>query len=267
MADPAPARGERIQKVLAAAGLGSRREVEGWMEAGRIRVNGRIARLGDRASPEDKLTLDERALVLPVRGAVARVILYHKPTGQLVTRQDPANRPTVFESLPAPATGKWIAVGRLDINTSGLLLLTDSGELANRLMHPRFRMVREYEVRVQGHLTAKDQARLVKSVQLEDGPANFLSLVRATAESGGSNQWYRVTIAEGRNREVRRLFAAVGAQVSRLVRIRYGAVSLPRELKQGRWQELAESQVRSLLATVTGDDTGPLARDSAGKIC
>ncbi len=267
MPDTPDSRGERIQKVLAAAGLGSRRAIEGWVEAGRIRVNGRIARLGDRATPDDKLTLDERALALPLRRSPPKVILYHKPTGQLVTRLDAASRPTVFESVPPPATGKWVAVGRLDINTSGLLLLTDSGDLANRLMHPKYGVVREYAVRVLGHLSDKDKARLLKSVRLADGPGNFRTLVKAPGGPEGSNQWYRVTIGEGRNREVRRLFAAVGAQVSRLIRTRYGAISLPRDLKPGHWHELPEAQVRGLLAAMLAEDQGATPRDSGGEIC
>lgn len=245
-AESAGDRGERIQKLLAAAGFGSRREIEGWIEAGRIRLNGRVAQLGDKARPADRLLLDGRALELPASRSFARVLIYHKPTGELVTRRDADGRPTVFESVPPPTAGKWIAVGRLDINTSGLLLLTDSGELANRLMHPRFGVIREYAVRVQGNLSEDDRLRLLKSVQLSDGPGRFESLDQARHDASGANRWYRVTLGEGRNREVRRLFAAVGARVSRLIRVRYGSISLPRELKPGRWRELDAKQVAEL---------------------
>jgi 23S rRNA pseudouridine2605 synthase len=228
---PQPARtAERLQKLLAAAGQGSRREIERWIEAGRVTVNGRPAKLGDRASPSDAVAVDGKTIALSAPSA-ARVLLYHKPVGELVTRDDPEGRPTVFSRLPP---GRWVAVGRLDLNSSGLLLFTDSGELANRLMHPRYELEREYSARVQG---APDLEKLRRGVQLEDGLAAFTS-IRQEREASGTNRWYRVVLKEGRNREVRRLFEAVGARVNRLVRIRYGPVELPTNLAPGQWREL-----------------------------
>jgi 23S rRNA pseudouridine2605 synthase len=194
-----------------------------------------VAALGDRAAPGDEVLLDQKKIDFEKSKARPRLLLYHKPVGELVTRSDPEGRPTVFDRLPRPRTGRWVAVGRLDFNTSGLLLLTDSGELANRLMHPRAAIEREYEVRVQGGLDAQAIRRLLDGVELEDGPARFLRVepLRGRAESG-TNRWYRVVLAEGRNREVRRMVEAVGARVSRLARVRFGAFRLPPDLPPGR---------------------------------
>ena len=223
---------ERLQKLLAAAGLGSRREIEGWIEAGRVAVEGKVAKLGDRALATDSITLDGKLVVLS-KASGTRVLLYHKPVGELVTRSDPQGRPTVFSRLPP---GRWVAVGRLDFNTSGLLLLTDSGELANRLMHPRYELEREYLVRVQG---SPDLEKLRSGVTLEDGPAAFETIEPEPGRKAeGVNRWYRVTLREGRNREVRRLFEAVGARVSRLSRVRYGPIDLPADLPPGSWREM-----------------------------
>jgi 23S rRNA pseudouridine2605 synthase len=230
---PLPAKAERLQKLLAAAGLGSRREIETWIEAGRVSVNGRTAKLGDRAEAGDKIAVDGKSIPLS-RSSSSRVLLYHKPVGELVTRNDPAGRPTVFSRLPP---GRWVAVGRLDINSSGLLLFTDSGELANRLMHPRYEVEREYVVRVQGVLKKEDLEKLTSGVRLEDGPAAF-GRIESTGTAAGTNRWYRVMLKEGRNREVRRLFEAVGARVSRLIRMRYGPVDLPADLAPGHWREM-----------------------------
>jgi 23S rRNA pseudouridine2605 synthase len=229
---PAP-KAERLQKLLAAAGLGSRREIESWIEAGRVTVGGRVAKLGERATAGDEIAVDGRPVKLAAK-AVGRVLIYNKPEGELVTRSDPEGRPTVFSRLPP---GRWIAVGRLDINSAGLLLFTDDGELANRLMHPRYAVEREYEVRVQGPV---DLERLRRGVQLADGAAAFerIEALDPRAASGAANRWYRVTLREGRNREVRRVFEAVGARVSRLRRMRYGPVDLPRDLAPGQWREL-----------------------------
>jgi 23S rRNA pseudouridine2605 synthase len=227
-----------LQKVLAAAGLGSRREIETWIAAGRVTVNGAVAKLGDRAGAQDVIAVDGKEVRQPGKGT-ARVLLYHKPAGELVTRRDPAGRKTVFDSLPS---GRWVAVGRLDFNTSGLLLLTDSGELANRLMHPRYELEREYLVRVQG---APDLAKLRQGVQLDDGPAAFSTIVEEKA-GYGTNRWYRVTLHEGRNREVRRLFEAVNTRVSTLRRVRYGPVALPQDLAVGAWRELPPARVTEL---------------------
>lgn len=232
--------------MLAAAGLGSRREIETWITAGRIAVAGRIAQLGDRATAGDAITLDGRPVQRSPTGTLPRVIAYHKPEGELVTRHDPEGRATVFARLPALAHGRWIAVGRLDLNSSGLLLFTDSGELAHRLMHPRHGIERVYMARVLGELTADARRQLLEGVMLEDAqPARFESL-EASGKAMGANRWYRVVLREGRNREVRRLFEAAGCRVSRLRRIRFGPVELPRELAPGRWFELKPAEVRAL---------------------
>lgn len=239
--------GERIQKLLAAAGFGSRREIETWISAGRVSVRGQVAKLGDRASPGDLVLLDGKEVKFGAVKALPRVILYHKPVGELVTRKDPEGRATVFDKLPKISPGRWVAVGRLDFNTSGLLLFTDSGELANRLMHPREEIEREYEVRVQGGLGADAIRRLLDRVDLEDGPARFQRLepLQGKKESG-TNRWYRAVLAEGRNREVRRIVEAVGARVSRLVRVRFGALRLPLDLQPGGWRAVDADQVRAL---------------------
>ena len=243
-----PPQAERLQKLLAAAGLGSRREIETWIAAGRLKLNGVVAKLGDRASPGDLIELDGTALTLKAAGAQPRVLLYHKPDGEMVTRSDPEGRPTVFQRLPAIPGGKWVAVGRLDINTAGLLLLTDSGELANRLMHPRYEVEREYAVRALGELRPDELARLLQGVALEDGMARF-DKIEPSGSAEGANRWYRVVLREGRNREVRRLFEALGRKVSRLLRVRYGPVELPRDLKPGRWVELDEKSVAEIVKT------------------
>lgn len=243
---PLPA--ERLQKLLAAAGLGSRREIEGWIAAGRLKVKGAVAKLGDRASPGDLIELDGKPVVLKAAATRPRVLLYHKPDGEMVTRSDPEGRPTVFQRLPPIPGGKWVAVGRLDINTAGLLLLTDAGELANRLMHPRYEVEREYAVRVLGELRPEERAQLLAGVALEDGTARFDKLEPSGAAEG-ANRWYRVVLREGRNREVRRLFEALGRKVSRLLRVRYGPVELPRDLRPGRWIELDEKSVSEIVKT------------------
>jgi len=219
--------------LLAAAGLGSRREIETWIEAGRVTLNGKVAKLGDRASASDSILVDGKAVAKPSTSQ-ARVLLYHKPVGQLVTRSDPQGRPTVFSGLPP---GRWVAVGRLDLNSSGLLLLTDSGDLANRLMHPRYGLEREYIARIRGTLQPYEERKLLQGIPLDGVTARFES-VRSDRESEGTNRWYRVVLKEGRNREVRRLFEAVGHPVSRLVRVRYGPLELPADLAPGRWIEL-----------------------------
>ncbi len=223
--------GERLQKLLAAAGLGSRRQLEEWIRAGRIGLNGRIAQLGERATAADAITLDGRPVAL-APAATRQVLLYHKPAGEVTTRHDPQGRPTVFDALPPPASGRWIVVGRLDFNTTGLLLFTNDGELAHRLMHPSSELEREYLVRVQGQPDRAVIRRLLEGIPLDDGPARF-DHVEAGGTSG-SHSWYRVVLHEGRNREVRRLWTAVGYEVSRLSRIRYGPVRLPEDLRPGQ---------------------------------
>lgn len=239
------AEGERIQKVLAAAGYASRREVEEWIVAGRVSVNGMPSFLGQKIVPGDKVKVNGRLINVRFAERAARVLVYHKPEGEIVSRDDPAGRPSVFDRLPALRRGRWIAIGRLDFNTSGLLLFTDNGELANRMMHPRYELDREYAVRLLGELSEEQMKQLVEGVQLEDGPARFGSIREEGGE--GSNRWYRVTISEGRNREVRRMFEALGLTVSRLMRVRYGSVDLPRRLKRGMYEEMAYELVQKLL--------------------
>jgi 23S rRNA pseudouridine2605 synthase len=240
----------KLQKALADAGHGSRREIEEWIAAGRVSVNGETAHVGQRIGPEDKVRVNGRLVQLKAGGArLPRVLLYHKPEGEIVSREDPAGRPTVFEKLPRINNGRWIAVGRLDFNSCGLMLFTSSGELANQLMHPRYELEREYAVRVLGEPTPEAMEQLKTGVELEDGIARFNRIFEAGGE--GANRWYNVTLSEGRNREVRRMFEAVGVQVSRLMRVRYGPVQLPPGLKRGLWRELELPEVTLLLKTLT----------------
>lgn len=237
---------ERLHKLLAQSGLGSRRKMEEWIAAGRVTINGQTAMLGQSAYPGDRVKIGGRLVNLRFSGRLPRVILYHKPEGEIVSRDDPDHRPSVFTALPRLSGARWIAIGRLDFNTSGLLLFTTSGELANRLMHPRYELIREYAVRVLGELTPEAQRRLIDGIELEDGMAQFASLHEDGGE--GANRWYRVSLYEGRNREVRRMFESVGVTVSRLMRVRYGPFVLPPRLKRGRVEELDEASVRRLLA-------------------
>lgn len=228
---------ERIQKLLAAAGLGSRRGIEEWLAAGRLTVNGRPAALGDKAERTDRFELDGRPLVLPDAGpragsAGVAVLLYHKPVGEVTTRHDPQGRPTVFERLPPAPGGRWVVVGRLDVNTSGLLLFTNDGGLAHRLMHPTFGVERRYLVRVRGNPGPELAQRLIEGVALEDGPARLERIDPAGRSAG--HAWYRVALREGRNREIRRLFEAAGHEVSRLKRLAYGPFELPEDLPAGQ---------------------------------
>jgi 23S rRNA pseudouridine2605 synthase len=225
----------RLQKLLAAAGLGSRRTVEEWIRAGRLTIGGRTAQLGDRAGPGDDIRLDGRRLGLDAAGLSGReVLLYYKPLGEVTTRSDPQGRPTVFERLPAPAAGRWISVGRLDVNTSGVLLLTTDGALAHRLMHPSGEVERVYRVRLRGRPGRHILQQLLSGVALEDGPARFDAVTPAPGAADDANHGtYQVVLHEGRNREVRRLWNAVGFEVSRLVRVRYGPIELPPEMRPG----------------------------------
>lgn len=239
----------RLQKLLAAAGLGSRRSIEQWIRDGRVTVAGRVAQLGDRAGPADEVLLDGRRIDLTATRAPAReILLYHKPVGEMTTRSDPQGRPTVFERLPPPRVGRWITVGRLDVNTSGLLLFTTDGELAHRLMHPSSEIDREYRVRVRGQPSEFAIRQLLDGVTLEDGPARFDSLVQD--ETDGSHTSYRVILHEGRNREVRRIWSAIGFEVSRLMRVRYGPIELPRDLRPGASRLLDEALSSELAAVV-----------------
>ncbi len=221
--------------------------MEAWIAAGRVAVNGQPAQVGVRVGPADRVEVDGRPLAKP-RAEGARVLLYHKPPGEIVSRDDPQGRPAVFDHLPRLRGAKWIAVGRLDFNTSGLLLFTTSGELANRLMHPRHRIEREYAVRVLGQLSAEQLQALHKGIQLEDGLARVDSIVDAGGE--GSNHWYNLVLSEGRNREVRRLFEALGLTVSRLIRLRYGPLALPPQLKRGQSRELDDEGLDRLLVAL-----------------
>jgi 23S rRNA pseudouridine2605 synthase len=239
----------RLQKLLAGAGLGSRRTVEEWIRAGRLTVGGRTAQLGERAGPADDIRLDGRKLELGAAGPAAReLLLYYKPVGEVTTRKDPQDRPTVFEGLPPPKSGRWINVGRLDVSTSGVLLLTTDGELAHRLMHPSSEVEREYLVRLRGRPGREVLQQLLAGVPLEDGPARFDRVEPADGEAGGdrSHSTFRVILHEGRNREVRRLWNAVGFEVSRLLRIGYGPIQLPRDMRPGSYRALTGEVIEQL---------------------
>lgn len=238
----------KLHKVLAEGGLGSRREMEELILQGRVSVNGLPAHIGQRILPTDQVRVNGKLIHRRVTSKPPRVLLYHKPAGEIVSQSDPEGRPTVFDSLPRLKTAKWVAVGRLDFNTEGLLIFTTSGDIANRFMHPRYGVEREYAVRTLGELAEADRQRLLHGIQLDDGQANFLRIVDGGGE--GVNHWYHVALTEGRNREVRRMFEAVGLTVSRLIRTRYGQFLLPRGLKRGRWQELEPEEVRALMAAV-----------------
>ncbi|MFX4228282.1 MAG: 23S rRNA pseudouridine(2605) synthase RluB [Porticoccaceae bacterium] len=238
-----PPTGEKLQKILAARGLGSRREIEGWIEEGRVSVNGRQAKLGDRAEPTDRIEVDKKNVDL--RSQTHRVLMYNKPEGEVATRKDPQGRPTVFDRLPPLKGQRWINVGRLDINTSGLMLFTTDGALANKLMHPSSNIDREYLVRVFGEVTDEILQNLVDGVELEDGPARFSDIVENEIDSG-QNRWFTVCLMEGRNREVRRLWESQGVKVNRLKRVRYGPIFLPSFLRTGQWVDMDVAETRSL---------------------
>jgi 23S rRNA pseudouridine2605 synthase len=255
---------ERLQKVLARAGFGSRRQIETWIRDGKITVNGELAELGVSVSDTDLVKIEGRSVSIAVDPArTARTLIYHKPAGELTTRKDEAGRPTVFDNLPRIKNGRWITVGRLDFNTSGLLLVTTDGELAHRLMHPSWEIEREYAVRILGKVDEETLQRLQNGVMLEDGMASFESI--QDAGGAGANHWYHVIVKEGKNREVRRLWESQGLQVSRLTRIRYGPVSLPRSIHAGRFQDLGQAEVEALYAMVKLDAPAPRAVRRPGK--
>jgi 23S rRNA pseudouridine2605 synthase len=262
----------RLQKLLAGAGLGSRRTVEEWIRAGRLTVGGRTAQLGDRAGPADDIRLDGRKLELGSSGPAEReLLLYYKPVGEVTTRKDPEGRPTVFERLPPPKSGRWINVGRLDVNTSGVLILTTDGELAHRLMHPSSEVEREYLVRLRGRPGREVLQQLLGRVPLEGGPARFDRVEPADGEAGGdaSHSTFRVVLHEGRNREVRRLWNAVGFEVSRLLRIRYGPIELPRDMRPGSYRVIRGEGLRQLdraVGVAAEAAAGPGARSSPGRL-
>jgi 23S rRNA pseudouridine2605 synthase len=236
---------QRLHKVLALAGLGSRREMETLIESGRITVNGEPAQLGMSVGPDDVVRLDRRPVRLPKIDQMPRILLYHKLEGEIVSRDDPEHRASVFEKLPHLRGAKWVAVGRLDFNTCGLLIFTTSGELANHFMHPRYEVEREYAVRVLGELTEGQLHQLTEGIELDDGVANFDVIQDRGGE--GANHWYQVILREGKKREVRRLFEALGMQVSRLMRVRFGPVNLPARLKRGQMLELPPKEVAAVL--------------------
>lgn len=235
--------------------------MEEWIRSGRVTVNGAVATIGTRVSPRDVVRVGRRVVRWPAAQRLPRVVLYHKPEGEIVSRADPEKRTTVFERLPRVHGGKWVAVGRLDYNTGGLLVFTTSGELANRMMHPRFALEREYAVRVLGQLKPEQLARLTRGITLEDGPARLISIEDAGGE--GANHWYRIVLTEGRNRIVRRMFEALGVTVSRLMRVRFGSVRLPPRLKRGQWHELEPGEVSGLLRELGSTGNRP-ARDPRG---
>lgn len=240
---------EKLQKVLARVGLGSRRYMEEVIAAGRVSVNGQVAQVGERIEPGDELRIDGRKVSFQIEDEIRRrVLIYYKPEGEICSRSDPESRPTVFEQLPAIANDRWVMVGRLDINSTGLLLFTNDGELANRLMHPSNEIEREYAVRVMGEVTPQIKNNMLKGVVLDDGPAKFESFSEIGGE--GINRWFQVVVKEGRNREVRRIFESQGLKVSRLLRTRYGTVILPRELRTGRWMELDKNDIDNLTKAV-----------------
>ncbi|HSR01981.1 MAG TPA: pseudouridine synthase [Methylophilaceae bacterium] len=236
---------QRLHKLLALAGLGSRRDMEILIASGRVTINGQVATVGAAVTEFDVVRLDSRPIRLPFEPELPQVLLYHKPEGEIVSQDDPEGRATVFDKLPRIKQGKWIAIGRLDMNTSGLLIFTNSGELANRFMHPRYEVEREYAVRVFGELSEEQMALLTQGIELEDGPASFDRIIPQGGE--GANHWYQVVIREGRNREVRRLFEAFQLPVSRLMRVRFGPVNLPSRVKRGTMLKLEQKQVIELL--------------------
>ncbi|NLD14856.1 MAG: rRNA pseudouridine synthase [Gammaproteobacteria bacterium] len=261
-----PPAGEKLQKVLARLGVASRRDAEQWIKDGRIKVNGLVATLGLRVTARDKISVDGEPVKQDEQSAVVRrVILYNKPEGEVCTRRDPEGRPTVFERLPRLKSGRWINIGRLDINTTGLLIFTTDGELANRMMHPSYNMDREYAVRVRGEVTDEMIENLKNGVVLEDGPAKFTD-IQAAPEGDGFNRWFHCVVMEGRNREVRRLWESQGLVVSRLKRVRFGPVFLTSALSVGRWRELNQAEVDLLskecgLTPVALPDLKPKTRE------
>jgi len=239
---------EKLQKVLARAGIGSRREMERWIEQGRVKVNDNVATIGDRVSDKDKIKVDNKFISQGRTQVTQRVIAYHKPVGEVCTRDDPEGRKTIYSNLPNLKSGRWISIGRLDLNTSGLLLLTTDGELANKLMHPSSEIEREYAVRILGEVSPEIMKELKTNVPLEDGDAHFIDVKAAGGQ--GANHWYHVILKEGRNREVRRLWEYFGFAVSRLMRIRYGNIHLERRVRPSKSEDLSEQEIIELYKSV-----------------
>ncbi|MBE9516162.1 MAG: 23S rRNA pseudouridine(2605) synthase RluB [Proteobacteria bacterium] len=244
---PSP-EGEKLQKVLAHAGLGSRREMERWIEDGRVSVDGKIVKLGARVLESQTIRVDGNIMRSELRAPRQRIIIYNKPEGEICTRSDPQGRPTVFQSLPRLRNGRWVSIGRLDVNTGGLLMFTTDGELANRLMHPSYEVEREYAVRIRGEVTQSMIQTLKKGIMLDDGLAKFNSISARGGE--GINHWFHVTLNEGRNREVRRMWESQSVMVSRLTRVRFGPILLPRALRQGKWQEMETADQKAIYKLV-----------------
>lgn len=253
VAKPTASNDEKLQKVLARAGIGSRREMERAIEAGQVKVNDRIAKLGDRVTLQDKVFVNGQRVVLRTELTRRRVILYNKPEGEICSRSDPEGRPTVYDHLPPLKGERWISVGRLDFNTSGLLLFTNDGELANKLMHPSSVIDREYLVRIQGEVTDEMRASLLKGVELDDGVARFTDIVDGAGE--GKNRWFYCVVMEGRNREVRRLWESQGVKVSRLKRVRYANIFIPSHVRVGQWTDLTEREIQDLCMTAGFDSS------------
>jgi 23S rRNA pseudouridine2605 synthase len=252
---------QKLHKVLAQAGVGSRREMEEWIKEGKVTVNGAVATIGTRVVPTDLIRIGKRAIRWPGTHRLPRVLLYHKPEGEIVSHEDPQGRASVFEKLPQLRGAKWLAVGRLDYNTSGLLIFTTSGELANRMMHPRFEVEREYAVRIVGQLKPEQMRSLEQGIPLSDGVAKCESVADEGGE--GTNHWYRIVLREGRNRVVRRLFEALGLTVSRLIRVRFGVVALPPRLKRGQVSPLTAGEVKELLEWLEANVPAP--REARGE--
>lgn len=239
---------EKLQKVLARAGIGSRREMERWIQQGRVKVNDQLATIGDRVTDKDKIKVDNKFITHHRTQVTQRVIAYHKPIGEVCTRDDPERRKTIFENLPKLKSGRWISIGRLDLNTSGLLLLTTDGELANKLMHPSSEIEREYAVRILGEVSPEIMKELKTNIPLDDGDAHFVDVKEAGGQ--GANHWYHVILKEGRNREVRRLWEYFGFAVSRLMRIRYGDISLDRKVRPSKSVDLTDKETENLYKSV-----------------
>lgn len=259
---------EKLQKILARAGFGSRRSVEPMIAEGQVKVNGRVASLGDRATPDDRIMVKDRLIKESrLEKQATKVILYNKPEGRICTRNDEKGRETIFDQLPRIFNGRWISIGRLDLNTSGLMILTNNGELANRMMHPSYEMEREYTVRVFGDVTEATIKLMLKGVQLEDGLARFTNIHKMQRDEEGQNNWYRVTLKQGKYREVRRIWESQGHPVSRLHRVRYGIFTIPKSLRKGKTEELTWKQVNQLLKSVDmREEARPDVRSQQGRV-
>jgi 23S rRNA pseudouridine2605 synthase len=255
---PADAPSQKLHKILAQAGVGSRRLMEEWIREGKVTVNGAVVGIGTRVVPSDVIRIGRRTIRWPGTHRVPRVLVYHKPEGEIVSHDDPEGRASVFAKLPQLRGAKWLAVGRLDFNTSGLLIFTTSGELANRMMHPSFAVEREYAVRIVGQLNPSQVARLTGGIELSDGVARCESVLDEGGE--GTNHWYRIVLREGRNRVVRRIFEALGLTVSRLIRVRFGVVALPPRLKRGQVSALPAAEVKQLLDWLEANAPEPVLR-------